>query len=78
MKRSGELAQETREIFAAHGLTPEVRAVPVPERELLAFTGALATSDTHLIDAQEVIVDLAGEIIRGELESFSKPIFLSS
>jgi hypothetical protein len=52
MKRSGELALLTREIFAAQGLKPEVRAVPVPERELLDFQGAVATSDTHLIDAK--------------------------
>jgi hypothetical protein len=67
MKRSGELAHQTREIFAARGLYAEARAVPVPERELLDFAGAVATSDTHLIDLTEVVVDLAGEIIRGEL-----------
>jgi hypothetical protein len=67
MKRSGELAHQTREIFAAQGLYAEARAVPVPERELLEFPGPVATSDTHLIDAKEVVVDLAGEIIRGEL-----------
>jgi len=67
MKRSGELAGQTREIFADQGLYAEARAVPVPERELLAFPGPVATSDTHLIDAKEVVVDLAGEIIRQEL-----------
>jgi hypothetical protein len=67
MKRSGELAGQTREIFAAQGLFAEARAVPVPERELLEFSGAVATSDTHLIDLKEVVADLAGEIIRGEL-----------
>jgi hypothetical protein len=67
MKRSGELAQQTRETFAAQGLYAEARAVPVPERELLDFSGAVATSDTHLIDLKEIVVDLAGEIIRGEL-----------
>ena len=41
-------------------------AVPVPERVLLAFPGPIAGSDTALIDAHEVVVDLAGEIIRGE------------
>jgi len=78
MKRSGELAEKTRQVFAARGFNAEVRAVPVPERELLDFSGALATSDTHLIDAKETIVDLAGEIIRGELNAVAKPIFLSS
>jgi hypothetical protein len=38
--------------------------VPVPERELTVFPGAIATSDTALIDARETVVDLAGEIIR--------------
>jgi hypothetical protein len=77
MKRSGELAGKTREIFAAQGLAAESRAVPVPERELLASPGAVATSDTHLIDAGEVVVDLAGEIIRWELPDAPQPISLS-
>jgi hypothetical protein len=67
MKRSGELAQQTREIFTAQGLYVDVRALPVPERELLEFPGPVATSDTHLIDLKEIVVDLAGEIIRQEL-----------
>jgi hypothetical protein len=74
MKRSGELALLTREIYDGQGLKPEVRAVPVPERELLDFQGAVATSDTHLIDAKEVLVDLAGEIIRGELATRLLPV----
>ena len=78
MQRSGELARETREIFAARGLAVDARAVPVPERELLDFAGAVATSDTHLIDAQEVLVDLAGEIIRRELAGEAHPVSLSS
>ena len=68
MSKSGELARRTREIFTARGLTPEVSAAPVPEKELLVFPGAIATSDTHLIDAQDDLIDLAGEIIRREAE----------
>ena len=78
MQRSGELARETREIFAARGLVVDARAVPVPERELLEFAGAVATSDTHLIDAQKVLVDLAGEIILRELPDLTQPLSLSS
>jgi hypothetical protein len=78
MKRSGELAEHTRHLFAAQGLIAQARAVPVPERELLKFSGAVATSDTHLIDAKETIVDLAGEIIRREFGTVAQPIFLSS
>jgi len=65
---SGELARHTREIWNSRGLTVEAAAVPVPERELLTFPGPIASSDTHLLDAREEIVDLAGEIIRREME----------
>ena len=78
MSNSGELARETREIFAARGLAITTRAVAVPERELLDFAGAVATSDTHLIDAREMLVDLAGEIIRQELAGVAQPVSLSS
>jgi hypothetical protein len=64
LSRSGELAQRTREIFASRGLIIQAQAVPVPEQVLAAFPGAVATSDTALIDAHEPVVDLAGEIIR--------------
>lgn len=69
MKWSGRLARLTREILKSLGLAAEARAVPVPERELLAFPGAVATSDTHLIDARDLLVDVAGEIIRENLKA---------
>jgi hypothetical protein len=68
LSRSGEVARRTREIFASRGITVRAAAVPVPERELAAFPGAVATSDTALIDAHETLVDLAGEIIRRQGE----------
>ena len=68
LSRSGELARRTREIFASRGLDVQAAAVPVPERELAAFPGAVATSDTALIDALDALVDLAGEIIRHQRE----------
>ena len=61
---SGELARRTRKIFASRGLSVRAQAVPVPERLLSGFPGAIATSDTALIDAHGTVVDLAGEIIR--------------
>ncbi|MHB9075087.1 MAG: DUF434 domain-containing protein [Desulfobaccales bacterium] len=61
---SGELARQTADVWAALGLQVQAHAVPVPERELAEFPGAIATSDTALIDAHEPVVDLAGEIIR--------------
>ena len=64
LSRSGELARRTREMFASRNLTVQAAAVPVPERPLSGFTGAIATSDTALIDVHPTVVDLAGEIIR--------------
>jgi hypothetical protein len=61
---SGELAKLTGELWSAKGLPVTARAVPVPERELAGFAGAIASSDTALIDAHDPVVDLAGEIIR--------------
>jgi hypothetical protein len=66
LSRSGELARRTREIFAFRGRIIQAQAVPVPEQVLAAFPGAVATSDTALIDAHDPVVDLAGEIIRQE------------
>jgi len=65
---SGELARRTGEIFASRGLAVEAAAVPVPERLLSSFPGAIMTSDTALIDAHPTVVDLAGEIIRRQSE----------
>jgi len=67
LSRSGELAGRTREIFASRHLAVQAIAVPVPERLFSGFPGAIATSDTALIDGHPVIVDLAGEIIMREL-----------
>ena len=64
LSRSGELARRTREMFASRNLSVQAVAVPVPERRLADFPGAIATSDTALIDAHASVVDLAGEIIR--------------
>jgi hypothetical protein len=65
---SGELARRTEEVWAARGLVVQAQAVPVPERQLAEFNGAIATSDTALIDTQALVVDLAGEIIRQQPE----------
>jgi len=67
MRKSGELAREIREALAGAGLTAEARAVPVPETELMAAGGPVATSDSHLMDGVAAVVDLAGEIIRRAL-----------
>ena len=61
---SGELARLTMEAAAARSLKLTAAAVPVPEQELQDFPGPIASSDTALIDAHSVVVDLAGEISR--------------
>jgi hypothetical protein len=61
---SGELARLSMEAAAARGLKLSAAAVPVPEKELQDFPGPIVSSDTALIDARPVVVDLAGEIIR--------------
>lgn len=66
LSMSGELARRTRELWTERGLVVTAQAVPVPERELLTFPGPIAGSDTALIDAHPVVVDLAGEIISRE------------
>lgn len=64
MSGSGELAAATRAVLQSRGLNGRVAAVPVPEAELLATAWPVASSDSALIDAAAVAVDLAGEIVR--------------
>lgn len=64
MSHSGDLAATTRRILRDHHLSGDAQAVPVPEKELLEFPGAIASSDTHLIDRSGLVVDVAGEILR--------------
>jgi hypothetical protein len=64
MSRSGELAATTESILRVWQLTGEARAVPVPEKQLLEFSGAIGSSDSYLIDQAGLVVDVAGEIIR--------------
>lgn len=64
---SGELARRTMEIWGARGLKVKAAAVPVPEKDLVNFPGAICTSDTVLIDGHAEVVDLAGEIIRQKM-----------
>jgi hypothetical protein len=61
---SGELARHSAALWTSRGLKVTAQAASVPERELAGFPGAIATSDTALIDAHDRVVDLAGEIIR--------------
>jgi len=64
MSQSGDLAAQVTAVMAGRGLMGRARAVPVPEAELYAFPGLVATSDSVLIDRVNEPVDLAGQIIR--------------
>ena len=64
MSQSGELASLINATLAGRSLMGRAHAVPVPEVELRAFTGLVATSDSVLIDQVDQPVDLAGLIIR--------------
>jgi len=67
LSRSGELARRTTQAAAPRGLSLSAAAVAVPERHLKNFPGPIATSDTDLLQAHPLAVDLAGEIIRQQL-----------
>lgn len=64
LSKSGELAASLRHLLERAGLAGDARAVPVPERELLAHAGPVASSDSSLLDAVALPLDLAGAIIR--------------
>jgi len=60
---SGRLAAIIRDKMAGHGLAGTASAVPVPERQLKAFEGLVASSDGELIEACARPLDLAGLIL---------------
>jgi len=64
LPKSGELAKELRRLLGAEKLTGDALALPVPEKGLLTHQGPVATSDSALLDAVAMPLDLAGAIIR--------------
>ena len=60
---SGRLAAIIRDGLAGRGLAGTAEAVPVPERQLKAFEGLVASSDGELIEACARPLDLAGLIL---------------
>jgi len=63
VSHSGRLAAIIRDKMAAHGLAGTASAVPVPERQLKAFEGLVASSDGELIETCARPLDLAGLIL---------------
>lgn len=66
ISRSGELAQELRELLEKERLSGDAIAIRVPEHILIGFQGIVATSDTAIIDKTRKVVDLAGDILKRE------------
>jgi hypothetical protein len=60
---SGRLAAEVRDRMRDAGLSGDARAVRVPEKILLGFSGCVASSDTAVVDRSRTAVDLAGEVL---------------
>jgi hypothetical protein len=71
ISKSGELAQEVRSQLKRANLPGDARAVKVPEKILIGFSGMIATSDTAIIDQSKKVVDLAGDILRNQIKSGS-------
>jgi hypothetical protein len=63
ISRSGELALEVRGRMQKENLPGDAMAVRVPEKILIGFPGAVATSDTAIIDQSRKVVDLAGYVL---------------
>ncbi len=68
---SGKLAQEVRDLLEKENLPGDARAVKVPEKTLIGFPGAIATSDTAIIDRSKKVADLAGDILNKRIHSES-------
>ncbi len=71
ISKSGELAEEVRAYLNKENLSGDALAVKVPERILIGFPGVVATSDTAIIDRSRKVFDLAGYILRRNIESGS-------
>ncbi|MDQ7838167.1 MAG: DUF434 domain-containing protein [Thermodesulfobacteriota bacterium] len=67
VSKSGELAATARRFLSEYGLKGRVQAIPVPEKILSGFPGAVATSDSAIIEDAAMVFDLAGHIIRYRL-----------
>jgi hypothetical protein len=61
---SGKLAQEVRNQLKRENLLGEAKAVKVPEKILIGFSGIVATSDTAIIDHSKKVIDLAGGLLK--------------
>jgi hypothetical protein len=68
ISKSGELAEAVRNYLTKQDIPGEAMAVKVPERVLIGFPGVVATSDTAIIDQSKKVLDLAGHVLRENIE----------
>lgn len=64
ISKSGRLAWEVKLHLKRENLLGDAKAVKVPEKILIGFPGVIATSDTAIIDRSEMVLDLAGYILK--------------
>lgn len=68
ISKSGELAEAVRNSLKKENIPGDAMAVKVPERILVGFPGVVATSDTAIIDQSKKVLDLAGHVLRKNIE----------
>ncbi len=68
ISKSGELAEAVRNYLKKEDIPGDAMAVKVPERILIGFPGVVATSDTAIIDRSRKVLDLAGHVLRKNVE----------
>jgi len=68
ISKSGELAEAVRNYLKKEDIPGDAVALRVPERILIGFPGAVATSDTAIIDKSKKVLDLAGHVLRENIE----------
>ena len=68
ISKSGELAEAVRNYLKKQDIPGEAMAVKVPERILIGFPGVVATSDTAIIEQSKKVLDLAGHVLRENIQ----------
>jgi len=68
ISKSGELAEAVRDYLKKENIPGDAMAAKVPESILIGFPGVVATSDTAIIDQSKKVLDLAGYILRKDIE----------
>ncbi|MGZ3590672.1 MAG: DUF434 domain-containing protein [Thermodesulfobacteriota bacterium] len=68
ISKSGELAEAVRNYLKKEDISGNAMALRVPERILIGFPGVVATSDTAIIEQSKKVLDLAGHVLRENIQ----------